>query len=94
MTAFEIDFTDSQTVSYLEEIVAATKRWNQLLQTVNGWLEATAEPKPTSVYHDGVPVLRQELVGLCGVRGGIDLEVLLPERVSRERSELAVVIDD
>ena len=44
-TAFELDFTDGQTVSYLEEIAAATKRWPQLLQMVNGWLEAAQDPQ-------------------------------------------------
>ncbi len=43
--AFELDFTDDETVAYLEKMTAATKRWGGLLQTVNGLLEQATDPR-------------------------------------------------
>ena len=42
--AFELDPRDRDTLAELERVTAKTKRWAQLIQTVNGWLEATGEP--------------------------------------------------
>ncbi|AKT41625.1 tetratricopeptide repeat protein [Chondromyces crocatus] len=39
LTAFELDFEDMETVRYLERMAAATNRWPELVQTVNGWLQ-------------------------------------------------------
>ncbi|MBW2524919.1 MAG: tetratricopeptide repeat protein [Deltaproteobacteria bacterium] len=39
LTALEIDFTDENTVALLEKMAHATKRWPELLQLVNHWLE-------------------------------------------------------
>ncbi|WP_197041054.1 tetratricopeptide repeat protein [Chondromyces apiculatus] len=39
LTGFEMDFEDMDTVRYLERMAAATNRWPELVQTVNGWLQ-------------------------------------------------------
>ncbi len=43
LTAFEMDFSDAETVKYLERMAAATNRWPELVQTVNGWLQQQSE---------------------------------------------------
>ncbi len=48
-TAFEIDFTDEDVVGYLEKMAAATKRWAQLIQLVNGWLEQAEDNPQTQI---------------------------------------------
>ena len=40
LTAFELDFDNMDTVRYLERMAQATNRWPELVQTVNGWLQA------------------------------------------------------
>ena len=47
-TAFTLDFEDPDTVGYLEKMAGATKRWAQLVQLVNGWLEEAEDP-PTQI---------------------------------------------
>jgi tetratricopeptide (TPR) repeat protein len=44
VTAFEMDFTDNDTVKQLEKVTAATSRWPELVQTVNGWLQEQKDP--------------------------------------------------
>ena len=44
LTAFEMDFSDMETVRYLERMTQATNRWPELVQTVNGWLQAQTDP--------------------------------------------------
>ncbi|MBI4956957.1 MAG: tetratricopeptide repeat protein [Myxococcales bacterium] len=44
LTAFELDWSDKETTAYLEKMAHATKRWAQLVQIVQGWLEAEKEP--------------------------------------------------
>ncbi|MFO0614054.1 MAG: tetratricopeptide repeat protein [Polyangiaceae bacterium] len=39
LTGFELDVDNMDTVRYLERMAAATNRWPELLQTVNGWLQ-------------------------------------------------------
>ena len=46
LTAFEMDFEDMDTVRYLERMSQATNRWPELVQTVNGWLQAQTEAQP------------------------------------------------
>jgi tetratricopeptide (TPR) repeat protein len=43
-TAFALDFTDNDTVAYLEKMAAATKRWGQLIQSVTALEEQAADP--------------------------------------------------
>jgi tetratricopeptide (TPR) repeat protein len=43
-TAFEMDFNDNETCRYLERMAAATSRWTELIQNVNGMLQAESEP--------------------------------------------------
>ncbi|MFO0589178.1 MAG: tetratricopeptide repeat protein [Polyangiaceae bacterium] len=38
--AFEMDFNDNETSRYLERMAAATTRWTELIQNVNGMLQA------------------------------------------------------
>jgi len=42
--AFEMDFRDNETSKYLERMAAATTRWTELIQNVNGMLQAETEP--------------------------------------------------
>jgi tetratricopeptide (TPR) repeat protein len=42
--AFEMDFRDNETSRYLERMAAATTRWTELIQNVNGMLQAEKEP--------------------------------------------------
>ncbi|WP_437768228.1 tetratricopeptide repeat protein [Sorangium sp. So ce281] len=44
LTAFEMDFSDMDTVRYLERMAQATNRWPELVQTVNGWLQQQTAP--------------------------------------------------
>jgi tetratricopeptide (TPR) repeat protein len=44
-TALEIDFTDADTVRYLEKMAHAANRWPELVHLVNHWLENQPEPK-------------------------------------------------
>ena len=44
LTAFEMDFANMDTVRYLERMAQATNRWPELVQTVNGWLQAQTDP--------------------------------------------------
>jgi tetratricopeptide (TPR) repeat protein len=44
LTGFEMDFADMETVRYLERMAQATNRWPELVQTVNGWLQAQTDP--------------------------------------------------
>lgn len=39
VAAFELDVDDDETVSYLEKMAAATKRWVPLVQLTNRWLQ-------------------------------------------------------
>jgi len=48
-TAFELDYNDEDVVAYLEKMAAATKRWAQLIQLVNSWLEAAEDQPRTQV---------------------------------------------
>ena len=43
-TAFEMDINNMDTVRYLERMAQATNRWPELVQSVNGWLQAEADP--------------------------------------------------
>ncbi|MBI4701491.1 MAG: tetratricopeptide repeat protein [Deltaproteobacteria bacterium] len=43
-TAFELDYGDEKTQSYLEKMAHAAKKWPQLIQLASGWLEAAQEP--------------------------------------------------
>ncbi|MEM1029422.1 MAG: tetratricopeptide repeat protein [Myxococcota bacterium] len=43
MTAFELNFHDEATVAFLEKITAATKKWAELINVVNGWLEGATD---------------------------------------------------
>lgn len=45
VTAFELDFSDLETVRYLERMTQATNRWPELVQNVNGWLQQQTEPQ-------------------------------------------------
>jgi tetratricopeptide (TPR) repeat protein len=47
LTGFELDFTNMDTVRYLERMAQATNRWPELVQTVNGWLQAQTNPLQT-----------------------------------------------
>jgi len=42
--AFEMDVNDNETCRYLERMAAATTRWTELIQNVNGMLQAEKEP--------------------------------------------------
>ncbi len=60
LTAFEMDFSDMDTIRYLERMAQATNRWPELVQTVNGWLQQTAPlqkitlwPAPRQVVRGG-----------------------------------------
>ena len=44
LTAFEMDYADMETVRYLDRMAAATSRWPELVQTVNGWLQQETDP--------------------------------------------------
>ena len=44
LTAFEMDFADMETVSYLERMAQATNRWPELVSSVNGWLQQQTDP--------------------------------------------------
>jgi len=43
VTAFELDVSDMETVKYLEKIAQATNRWPELIQNVNGWVQAETD---------------------------------------------------
>ena len=45
ITAFELDLSDERTVVDLEKVTAGMKRWPELVQRVNGWLERATEPR-------------------------------------------------
>jgi tetratricopeptide (TPR) repeat protein len=45
VNALEMDFHDRETTRYLERVVQATGRWNEVIHTVNGWLKQQTEPK-------------------------------------------------
>ncbi|MEJ7733906.1 MAG: tetratricopeptide repeat protein, partial [Polyangiaceae bacterium] len=49
LTAFEMDYSDMETVRYLERMTQATNRWPELVQTVNGWLQQQSDPKLTII---------------------------------------------
>lgn len=44
VTAFELDVSDMETVRYLERIAQATNKWPELIQNVNGWVQAESDP--------------------------------------------------
>lgn len=46
VNAFSEDFTDDETVQYLERITQATEKWGVLLETANAWLGEQTEPRP------------------------------------------------
>ncbi|HEU4412622.1 MAG TPA: tetratricopeptide repeat protein [Polyangiaceae bacterium] len=43
VTAFEGDYSDDETVRYLERMAQATGRWGELIQNANTWLQAETE---------------------------------------------------
>ena len=45
INAFGEDFHDRETTKYLERMAQATGRWNEVIQTANGWLEQQTEPQ-------------------------------------------------
>ncbi|MDP9033167.1 MAG: tetratricopeptide repeat protein [Myxococcota bacterium] len=45
VNALAIDFHDRDTARYLERMAQATGRWNEVIQTVNGWLKRQTEPQ-------------------------------------------------
>ncbi|HTM43632.1 MAG TPA: tetratricopeptide repeat protein, partial [Polyangiaceae bacterium] len=46
VNAFSEDFSDDETVQYLERITQATEKWGVLLETANAWLAEQTEPRP------------------------------------------------
>jgi golgin subfamily B member 1 len=45
MQALELDIFDRETAKYLEQMAHETRRWPELLNTVNAWLKAEKDPK-------------------------------------------------
>ncbi len=45
VNALSIDFHDRDTARYLERMAQATGRWNEVIQTVNGWLKQQTAPE-------------------------------------------------
>ncbi|MDP9149687.1 MAG: tetratricopeptide repeat protein, partial [Myxococcota bacterium] len=45
VNALAMDFHDRDTARYLERMAQATGRWNEVIQTVNGWLKRQTEPQ-------------------------------------------------
>jgi tetratricopeptide (TPR) repeat protein len=45
VNALSLDFHDRETARYLERMAQATGRWNEVIQTVNGWLKQQTDPQ-------------------------------------------------
>jgi tetratricopeptide (TPR) repeat protein len=45
VNALALDFHDRETARYLERMAQGTGRWNEVIQTVNGWLKQQTEPQ-------------------------------------------------
>jgi tetratricopeptide (TPR) repeat protein len=45
VNALSLDFHDRDTARYLERMAQATGRWNEIIQTVNGWLKQQTQPQ-------------------------------------------------
>ena len=45
LNGFAEDFSDNDTVKYLEKMAQATSRWAELLQASNGWLQEQTDTR-------------------------------------------------
>jgi tetratricopeptide (TPR) repeat protein len=45
VNALHMDFHDRDTARYLERMAQATGRWNEIIQTVSGWLKQQTQPE-------------------------------------------------